>query len=366
MRRRILHLNAGNETGGGMHHIVSLLNEFSREEFVLGVLEKGELEKRAKALHINTVHFSKKRFPLASLRQIKKYMQQENIHIIHSHGPRANVFANALRRRANFRWIVTMHSNPQHDFSGKGIRGKLLEQLHMHALRRADRIILVSEDLRKKMALRGLDKNRMITARNGIDFKEKITMQVQKEDFGIGENDFIFLMVARLVPVKDHALALRAFAKVCKLRGGCHLLLAGDGQEKDRLQRLTEQLGIASFVHFLGEREDVHALYKLANITLLTSKSEGFPLVLLESARAKTPAIATNVGVIAEIIPDAAHGWVVTAGDAASICEAMQEAIIFEEQGRLQSMGEKFYQHASHHFSVEKFANKIYNVYNTM
>src|SRR5690625_5729573 len=87
---KILHLNAGNETVGGMHHILGLLNALNREEFVLGVLEKGELYKRATNAGIRTVHFSSNtRMSIPLLHKMIRYIKRENINVVHTHGPRA-------------------------------------------------------------------------------------------------------------------------------------------------------------------------------------------------------------------------------------------------------------------------------------
>src|SRR5699024_10652 len=161
---KILHLNAGNETGGGMYHILSLLEAFNREEFVLGVLEKGELFKRAKQAGIQTVHFSHKRkMSIPLLRKMKQYVEKEKIHYVHTHGPRANVYANILKRMAVFHWIVTIHSDPDHDFLGKGIYGYFLSRLNINALKQADRLITVSEPLRFRMVEQGVAHHKVTT-----------------------------------------------------------------------------------------------------------------------------------------------------------------------------------------------------------
>src|SRR5699024_11595866 len=70
------------ETGGGMHHILGLLNALNREEFVLGVLEKGELYKRATSTGIRTVHFSSNtRMSIPLLHKMIRYIKREKISV---------------------------------------------------------------------------------------------------------------------------------------------------------------------------------------------------------------------------------------------------------------------------------------------
>ncbi|WP_188454978.1 glycosyltransferase family 4 protein [Virgibacillus oceani] len=364
---KILHLNAGNETGGGMHHILSLLKEFNREEFILGVLEKGELLKRANGYGIKTVHFSNHlKISVPLMQKIANYIRQERINYIHTHGPRANVYANILKKIVPFHWIVTVHSDPEHDFLDKGMYGRFLCRIHLNAIKNADKVIAISEPFRTNLNGVGVEYNKIVTALNGIDFRKKLPKPHFRNDLGFTDNDFLFFMVARLEQVKGHSIAFEAFSQLVKKNRACHMLLAGDGTLRNHLKQLSSSLNIEKHVHFMGHRDDVERFYEMVDTTMLTSFSESFPLVLLESARAKTPIIASDVGGISELIGDNSLGWRVKPGNTSELISAMEEAIIFRNRGMLKTMGEKLQSHASSKFSLEIFAENIYNVYLSM
>ncbi|WP_430790332.1 glycosyltransferase family 4 protein [Virgibacillus flavescens] len=358
---KILHLNAGNETGGGMHHILSLLNKLNREEFILGVLEEGEMLHRARNLGIETVHFaSQRKVSIPLIKNIVTYIKQEGIQVIHTHGPRANVYAKFLKKLVDFKWIVTVHSDPFYDFREKGIYGDFLGRLHTNAIKCADRVIAISSPFQQMLEENGVESRKINTVLNGIDFEKKMIGKYLRADLGYSENDFLFLMVARLEKVKQHSLALRSFSEVLLTNPNCRLLLVGNGTLRKDLEEEAERYGIRTRVHFLGHRQDVECFYTLADVTLLTSASESFPLVLLESARAGTPVISTNVGGVKELITNDSVGFLVEEKD---IKKAMDEAIFLKKQGKLQVMGKKLHNHASTKFSLEIFAENIYNVY---
>ncbi|EQB38106.1 MULTISPECIES: glycosyltransferase family 4 protein [Virgibacillus] len=364
---KILHLNAGNETGGGMYHILNLMKEFNNEQFVLGVMEDGELLKRANESGIQTVHFScNSRFSIPLIHKMKSYIQQEHIHCIHTHGPRANVYANILRKIVPFQWVVTIHSNPFLDFMGKGMYGKLLSKLNVNAMRQADKLVAISHPFKDFLIDAGIDEAKIVIALNGIDFTHHVECNYRKQDFGIAEDDFVFLMVARLEEVKGHHFALEAFSEVLKSAGNCHLMLAGEGALQQQLEKMVTELGITDHVHFLGYRNDIEHLYQLADVTLLTSLSESFPLVLLESAKVKTPVISTDVGGVSELVVDKSVGWRIKPGNTRELIAAMNDALFFYKRGMLRLMGEKLYNHASAKFTLEIFAENIYNVYRSM
>lgn len=361
---KILHLNAGNETGGGMYHILSLLESFNREEFILGVFEKGELWKRANTVGIKTVHFSNKtKMSVLLIHKVADYIKRNHIRYIHTHGPRANLYASILKRFISFHWIVTVHSNPQHDFMGKGVYGGFLTKINVNAIKKADRIIIVSEPFRTNLTEIGIRSTKIITALNGIDFQKDIDHSYSKRDFGIADGDFLFLMVARLEAVKGHSIAFEAFSKILKEKRNCQLMLLGDGSLHKELKDMASRLGIITHVHFLGHRDDAACFYRMADITLLTSFSEGFPLVLLESARMKTPIITTDVGGVNELVMNHSLGWKVKSGHVEELIDAMREALLLDKKGMLTLIGESLYAHASTQFSLKAFTENIYNVY---
>src|SRR5699024_11634435 len=112
----------------------------------LGVFEKAELYKRAREAGINTVYFSSKtKLSIPLIKKMANYIKYKKITYIHTHGPRANVYANILKRIAQFNWVVTVDSDPSHDFMGKGIYGNFLSKLNIRAIKNADRIVAISE-----------------------------------------------------------------------------------------------------------------------------------------------------------------------------------------------------------------------------
>ncbi|GAA0604790.1 glycosyltransferase family 4 protein [Virgibacillus siamensis] len=378
---KILHLNAGNETGGGMHHILGLLNEFNvmsrtetgnpdalspfkSGEFTLGVLEKGELLERAQRAGINTVHFANRiKMSIPLLQKMKNYIKREQIDIIHTHGPRANVYANLLKKMTPFTWVATVHSDPFHDFMGKGTYGNFLSRVNVHVLKNSDQIIAISEAFRTNLIQAGFRDKRIVTALNGIDFNKNLPRPASRQDYGFSKDDFIIVMVARLEPIKGHDIALKAFSELAAKHPECQLVLLGEGSQLTRLKLLANDLNISKNVHFFGHQQQVDTFYQIADITMLTSFSESFPLVLLESARANTPVIATDVGGVGQLIQGKKHGWKVPPGDPQQLHRAMLDALLLKKKGMLQLIGEELFTHASGKFSVQSFAEEIYNVY---
>lgn len=371
---KVLFLNAGNETGGGMYHILRVLKEMNRHKratCLLGVLEKKALFEKATEAEIETVYFENDtRASIPLLQKIIRYIKQNKITHVHTHGPRANVYMNIMRRKLQVHWIVTVHSDPFFDFKEKGLYGKFLTRLHIQAIKNAQKIILVSEAFHFPLREVGLQKNRVSIIHNGVDFslsEENTLAHKTRENFGFSQTDFLIVKVARLEYVKGHRIALQAFAQLVKeQQGKCHLLLLGDGQLRASLELFAKELGVDQHVHFYGERIDVSTFYQMADVTLLTSLSESFPYVLLESARARTPIIATDVGDVGKLLATDQLGWKIAVNNVGECVQAMKEAMQLWEQRKLQQYGKNLYIYASLHFSIDKCVNEVYNVYSNM
>jgi glycosyltransferase involved in cell wall biosynthesis len=110
----------------------------------------------------------------------------------------------------------------------------------------------------------------------------------------------VIIMVARLHRHKDHVTALKGFKRVTQVRPA-RLVLVGDGPERTRLSQLSQKLGLADRVHFLGHIADVARLLPLANLGWLTSRMEGLPNAVLEYMATGLPVVASRVGGLPEM-----------------------------------------------------------------
>ena len=132
---------------------------------------------------------------------------------------------------------------------------------------------------------------------------------------------FLFSFVARLVPGKGHADALRAFARVVREETSARLIIAGDGPLQRSIENLAISLSIGERVKLLGYRKDVPALLAASDAFVHPSLGEPFGLSILEAMAAGRPVIAYRDGGPSEVIQDG--GILVAPGDIAGLTEAM-------------------------------------------
>ena len=134
---------------------------------------------------------------------------------------------------------------------------------------------------------------------------------------------FIFLTVGRLVPIKNIGMQIRAMQRICKLFKDAELWVLGDGPERRSLESLAFRLGLERSVRFLGWQSDVDKYYREVDVFLLTSYSEGWPLVIMEAAKHSLPVIMTDVGSAGELVIDGKSGIVIPVGDQSALETAM-------------------------------------------
>lgn len=264
--------------------------------------------------------------PLKILGQLQQLLDEESPDILHMHcvtGPSA-WYVDRLLKSSRFRgrFLVTQHGVLEPIDRMPVIRG---------LLQRADAISAVSEAaLRSAVEFSASEKNWGVIP-NGIE-------EVPAER--IDGAPFRLLCVGRLQREKGFDLAIRALAEV-RARGiDAVLTIVGEGEERQAFARLSGELGLLNFVHFLG-RLDNRATRRLvgqAHLVLVPSRTrEGFSLVAAEAAMAGVTAIVARVGGLPETVLDGETGIVVSPDDPIELGAAISRML--EDEGSRSRLG---------------------------
>ena len=135
--------------------------------------------------------------------------------------------------------------------------------------------------------------------------------------------------MARFEAPKDHSTLLCALARLLDL--DFRLQFVGDGPELAAARHLASDLALKDRVEFLGHRHDVADLLARAQVFALSSRSESFPMTVLEAMRARLPVVASNVGGISEAVEDGRTGLLVQIGSADAWADSLKRLLVDSE-----------------------------------
>ncbi len=174
------------------------------------------------------------------------------------------------------------------------------------ALHEVDAVITVSNQLREATIELGIDEKRVHTVYQGVDGSIFHSDERESDRQRLKIDEPMLLFVGNFVPVKGLDVLLSACALLAQKGVRFRVCLVGDGALRGQLQALAAKLGIAERVSFLGAlpQKEIAGWYRAADVTVLSSHSEGIPNVLRESMACGTPFVSTDVGGITEITND--------------------------------------------------------------
>jgi glycosyltransferase involved in cell wall biosynthesis len=173
----------------------------------------------------------------------------------------------------------------------------------------------------------------------------------------------LLTFVGRLVPIKRVDVLLRAVAHARNQGADVRVAIVGDGELRPELEQQAAELGIADHLYFAGYREDMLPVVAASDIAVLSSDNEGTPVSLIEAGAAATPAVATRVGGVADVVtPDT--GILAPAGDSNALGDAIVR-LAADPQLRT-AMGEHARNHVGTRFSVERLVEDIDALYSDL
>jgi len=180
----------------------------------------------------------------------------------------------------------------------------------------------VCQALMDSLAALGADASKLNTLRNGVDLQRFVPEDraQAREKLGLAPNGTYLLSVGHLIERKGHHIAIEALPTL----PGVQLLIAGGGPERNSLQQLAKQLGVADRVRFVGvvPQTDLKWWYSAADALTLCSSREGWANVLLEAMACGTPVVASNIWGTPEVVSQPAAGVLMPERNAAGLVQA--------------------------------------------
>jgi glycosyltransferase involved in cell wall biosynthesis len=251
---------------------------------------------------------------------VRTLLVSHQIDVIHSHGPKANLYARLAGRKIGAILVSTCHS-----WYFDSAMDRLISWTDGGVLCGFDRVVVVSDTIRPKLRRCCVPNGRIVTIHNGIDCRPYAPLggAIAKEcQWGDG---MVVGTAARLSCEKGLPYLLKAAAAVVREFPDATFVIAGDGPEREALLRLAAQLGILPNVRLLGVVSSMPEFYASIDVFVLSSLAEGLPMALIEAMAAGKAVVASSVGSVPVVVQDRKNGLLVRPGDVASLAGALQE-----------------------------------------
>ena len=362
----IVHVVENLDRGGLERTVVDLIasqRDAGHECRVICLFKLGLLAKELLASGVRVDACGKRPgLDLRALRRARALIRQSPDAVIHTHNAMAHYYAVL----ASLGLPVKCRINTRHGMGGRTRSGRQ-EWLYRQSLRGTDYAVAVCEAARQRFAADGMRPRRaLLSVPNGIRLErfrpaDDVARQSLVAELGLPTGSRIIGTVGRLQPVKDHALLLRAFAKVRVQVPEAALVIVGDGPLRAALEAQAEQAGLSDALRFMGDRHDVPRLLTGMEVFALTSTSEGYSVALLEACASSLPIVATDVGGNREIVRHGINGRLVPSGDTAAIATALIALLRGGEQAA--AMGRAGYAWAQAEASFRTMAERYHGLY---
>jgi glycosyltransferase involved in cell wall biosynthesis len=254
---------------------------------------------------------------VAGVRRLLKEMQPD---LLHTHLYHPNLYGRLAALGLGFPVVAAVHNSYT--------RVKFHRRLWNFLLARVtDQVLVGSPQVwRDVRRYDRVPESRLALLPYGISLAElEVPLSREEARERLGVSGFVVGAVGRLVEQKGHAFLLEALPALTREIPDLTVLLVGEGQGGEALQRQAQDLGVEGEVRFLGTRRDLPEIFRALDLFVQPSRWEGLPLALLKAMGAGLPVVATRVSGAVEVIRDGVNGVLVAPGRAEELARTILE-----------------------------------------
>lgn len=253
-------------------------------------------------------------------------------------------------------------------FTGENRKVAFYELLERTMLPRLSAIVCVCEAQKRQLEESGVRAKRWWVVHNAVDTPpipaSTITSEALRKSLGIRADGALIVSAGRLSPEKGHKDLLQAISRIQSGKDKVHFVFCGDGPCRKSLEQEAIQLGISDRVRFPGHRRDIMEIYRIMDLLVLPSHTEGLPNAILEAFSFGKPVVATRVGGVPEVVADGRNGILVSPNRPDMLTEAISQCLASPD--KMKSMGEEGRATVLSRFSFERQAELLESMYADM
>jgi len=345
LERVVTELTSGFRRRGEVHRVVAVLEREDREHpFVLGLRQRGV---PVDVLVLPAHAYARER------RAVLRVCAQERPAILHTHGYRSDLLHYGTARRIGARVVSTLHGLGGAD---QPLRGRLYEYLQVRRLRRFDGVVAVSQVIAGRLGRSGVRPDRVHVIPNAIGAITLRDRTDARQCLGAPAGRLVGF-VGRLSHEKGADVFLEA---VARLPDGVGAIVIGEGPERRALEVQADTLGLGERIRFAGGVPEAGALLSAFDAVVLSSRTEGTPMILLEAMAAGVPVVATRVGGVPDLL-DERSGWLVSAEEPEGLASAIGALLADAPEARRRAAAAR--DRVDRDYGVERWLDRYEAVY---
>jgi glycosyltransferase involved in cell wall biosynthesis len=329
----------------GVDSVVLTLAEGMRPmgvETVFAPLGEGRLAREARALGFMVDSLAKKRrYDVLSFHRLAGLIRKHRVDLVNSHELNGAFYAAPAARLAGVAHVNSYHLDVRESLKLVYRRQAAIRasyRTYLFLMRWCDRVIAIAPSIQQDVVAGGVSRDKVVFIPTAIDLEPYDPGCPEREriraELDLPAGATVIGAACRLQQIKNLPLLLQAAGRLVRDGEDLRVVIAGEGNERRGLERLTAELGLDGRVRFTGFRGDLPAVMSAYDIFALPSKGEGIPIAILEAMALGKPVVATDVGGVSACVEHGRTGLLVPSGDVDGFTEALRVLMKDGEQAR--------------------------------
>ena len=364
-RTLIIDLSKG--FGGANTRTLSLIRRLSRDQQIsLAALENSPVAIEAQRAGFQVFLVGRNKASLMIVPRLIYIIRRQGIQIVDTQNPQSKLWGSIAAYFTGVSLVSTLNSWYANEHSVGSWRSRFYSMLELRTNAFLDRYIVVSRSIQDALVKSGIAPEKIDLIYNAVE-TDQLPLAADRESMMVPLElplDGIVLMAAgRLTWAKGYEDLIQALAILVKEDDRIYCLVAGDGELRESLQTLIEQMGLPQHIILLGHlsRQKVLSLIASCDIFVMPSRSEGTPIALLEAASFGKPIVATSVGGIPELVKNEDECLLVESGDVFELANSIRRLI--QDKALSKRLGEGAYRRVRSDFSIDAQALSTIQTY---
>ena len=282
-------------------------------------------------------------------------VDEHQIALIHCNSGAPSQWLNFVSRARKLPLVLHLHS-----------RYPLRDRITL-GLYHSSMVVGVSQPVIEQLLCDGLHTQACCVIPNGIDTGTLLSQPIEniRHTLNLPHDAFVLMSVCSLIKRKGVDLLIEACRSLHEICLNVHLVVVGEGEEKERLQAQIDESHLSDFIHLIGEKKNVVGLMRKGiDLYVSGAREEVFGLTLAEAGLAQLPVIAPHVGGIPSVIEHQKTGLLVEPDNANALARAIYHLYINQEQ--CETMGQAGFKHVSEKLSIQTHVNEFETLYQNL